>query len=88
MPTTSEYVDPASLPDHGDEIDLDNYGEVLAELTKTVADSGRFGIRGDQRADRVRNLARTGFLAARLAWLEAVDLQQEHLLGEPVPARH
>jgi hypothetical protein len=86
--TIPEYVDPASLPDHGDEIDLDDYAQVLAEMTKTVASAGRYGIRGDQRADRVRNLARVSFLASRLAWLEAVDMQKEHLLGEPVPARH
>jgi hypothetical protein len=90
MTTIPEYVDVASLPDpeNGDGIDLDNYGEVLAEMTKTAADAGRYGIRGKERADRIRNLARVSFLANRCAWLEASDLQQEQLLGEPVPARH
>lgn len=76
---TAEYVDLTALPSYA-ELDLDDREILLAELTKTVASAGRYGIRSPNRAIRLRDLGRTAFLAGRLAALEATELDGEQML--------
>lgn len=74
----AQYVDLDALPDQT-EVDLDDRSSLLVEMTKIAAGVGEYSIRGSDRADRLGCLARIGFLAARLSWLEAGDLSTEQL---------
>lgn len=64
------------------EYDLDDPTSMLAELVETVNSTSAYGIRGDNRADRIRCLARVSFIASRMAWLEAGAQANEEMFAQ------
>lgn len=65
----SDLDDDLDARPYGD-LDLDNPTAILAEIQATATNTSRYGIRGEKPEDRIRDAARIGFLASRLAWLE------------------
>lgn len=69
----SGHIDPT------DHLDLDDIGAVLKELTAVVNSPSKYGIRSSRRPERLVALARVGWLAARVVWLESVEQNTEDM---------